>query len=112
MWLATKLGFYSIVRKDDGVHVRSRVLQDLQNLVSAAGLRQEIQTWPAADHRFRIIISSEQLARVMTALTNSIDYSNFKSMIGNTPDQKGKSKAYGSIWSTMYALQDSEPHGA
>ncbi len=86
MWLATKHCFYSIAHKqapDDGkpavYHVRARVRGDLENLLKATGMLQEIQEWPKADYRYRIIVSQQEAFEIMNHLAESLDYSNFKS---------------------------------
>ena len=109
MWLATKHGFYSIIQKGQGVYyVRARVRQDLENLLEASGLTSEVHAWPTADYRYRIIIGSEELLRVVVALTATLDYSNFKGCVAQQPDQRNKLGAYHEIWGTMAALQDQE----
>lgn len=108
MWLATKLGFFSIVQKqppDDGdaavYHVRARVRADLENLLGATGLQREILAWPSADYRFRIMASQREVFDIMSALAESIDYDNFKGVVAATPDQRPKLDAYGKVWSTL-----------
>ena len=38
MWIASKYGFFSIVKKKEGFHVRGRSLKDLKNLKKAASI--------------------------------------------------------------------------
>jgi hypothetical protein len=101
MWLCTKLGFYSIVKKSDGLHVRSRVLSDLVNLRSAANLVDvPLQNWSGADYRHRLVLAHEgQQAAVWMALMNSVTYSNFKSEIGQSQEQSHKLRDYHDIHS-------------
>jgi hypothetical protein len=112
MWLATKFGFYSIVQKQapkDGkpavFHVRARVRKDLENLITATALQKEIQEWKNADYRYRIIVGQQEVTEIMAHLAESLDYDNFKSMIGNTPDQRAKLHGYHEIWGVMMDLQ-------
>lgn len=112
MWLATKYGFFSVVQKqapDDGepavYHVRARVRTDLENLLKATGLTQEIQEWPKADYRYRIIAGQQEVFEIMSHLAESLDYDNFKSMIAETKDQRHKLHAYHDVWSIMAYLQ-------
>ena len=107
MWIASKLGFYSIVQKDtDEWHVRARVRDDLVRLTAAVYLSAEIQEWPAADYRWRVIIrDQDQIRAIFQALAGTIDYSNFKSEIGNRPDQRPKLDAYHTLWANLYAIQ-------
>ncbi len=112
MWIATKYGFYSIVRKRESqdsdaivYHVRARLRSDLENLLHASRLRKEIVESSHADYRYRFIGSEADVAQVMSCLAATLDYNNFKSKIGRTPDQKSKLNAYHEIWSVMAKLQ-------
>ncbi len=78
---------------------------DLENLLHAARLRKEIEEWPHADYRYRFIGSDADVAQVMACLASTLDYDNFKSKIGRTPDQNAKLHAYHEIWSAMAELQ-------
>ena len=75
MWIASKLGFYSIVQKTAGEwHVRARRRADLVNLLDAscpepAATADRIEESPAADYRWRIIVTdAAELAGIFTAL--------------------------------------------
>lgn len=111
MWLATKHGFFSVVEKEEGeFHIRARIKGDLENLRELtwrghAMTLPEIETWPAADYRYRIIVGREDAEATLFLLIRHIDYSNFKSEIAATPDQRDKLGAYHDIWHTMHALQ-------
>ena len=111
MWLATKHGFYSVVEKSPEVfHLRARVKADLENLRDAHVRRYglelpAVETWPGADYRFRIVTDRETAEQALFVLISDIDYSNFKSEIADTPDQRKKLSAYHTIWGTMAALQ-------
>ncbi len=106
MWIASKLGFYSVVQKMPGeFHVRARVRADLERLrdlvMPDTGL--EIFETTDSDYRFRFIV--EDPAGVMLALADSIDYHNFKSQIASDPSQAPKLSAYHSLWHDLLALQ-------
>ena len=91
MWLATKHGFYSIVKKEDGFHVRARIKKDLENLLKECRYpRLIIQEDDRADYRFRVIISKIGIERIFKVLGESIDYDNFKNKIRDTEDQFDK----------------------
>lgn len=105
MWVSSKFGFYSIVKKPDGWNVRARVKKDLENVLAASGLENPIKVYPEADYRFRIIVDAAGLAAVFEVLEKSIDYDNFKSMIGRTPDQQEKLHAYHNVWNEMFNIQ-------
>lgn len=83
------------------------VRQDLVNLLTATGLwEEEILVWPEADYRDRDFIEPRELAVIMAHLAASLDYSNFKSMIGKTADQRAKLDAYHEVWHRLAALQE------
>lgn len=106
MWICSKLGFYSIVQKEDAWHVRARTRKDLKNLVTQAELHTEIQEWPGADYRWRILVKHHwDMETVFRVLLESIDYSNFKGRISADPDQGEKAGAYGRFWGDMCRIQ-------
>lgn len=106
MWLATRHGFYSIVQKNSAWHVRARRKGDLLPLVAALKIGpSEIQRWPAADYRWRIIIDRDQLDVLFVWLASSITYNNFKSEIAGLPSQREKLPAYGELWHSLAAIQ-------
>ena len=107
MWLATKHGFYSIVKKEDGFHVRARIKKDLENLLKECGYsRHRIQEDELADYRFRAIVSQIGIDRIFETLSKGIDYDNFKNKIRDTEDQFDKMLPYGTIWLSMAFMQD------
>lgn len=102
MWLFTKHGFYSIVQKAPSEwHVRARVRGDLDNLLTAANLESKIIDTRAGDYQWRIILRKKCDLMAVAGAVFAIDYENFKDMIADTPDQKGKLQAYHTIWSLM-----------
>lgn len=104
MWLMTKHGFYSIVRKKSGeFHVRSRERHDLESLLQRVPLPGvEIQTSSATDYSHRIIVGREMVLKILQFLGETLDYGNFKEMIHENPDQSQKTTAYGEIWKVMF----------
>jgi hypothetical protein len=101
MWLMTKFGFYSIVRKDEGrFHIRSRERVDIENLVRLVPLTNaEILESRTTDYRFRVIVGHEELMSVLKSLGNELDYDNFKSCIDRTPGQSHK--PYHEVWGVL-----------
>ena len=109
MWLFTKRGFYSVVRKSDKEwHVRARAKRDLENLVMLVGGRNKVHTSPDADYRYRIVCDGATAKKMIACLAEDIDYSNFKGMVGATPDQADKMPAYHEIWGVMYDYQQAK----
>jgi hypothetical protein len=106
MWLFTKHGFYSIVRKSaEEYHIRARVKQDLQNLKDLLELTDPIHESRSADYRYRLVVGKKVYLSVMALVTRSVDYENFKNKVSMTEDQMGKLKAYHEIWALMEELQ-------
>ena len=101
-WIFCRKGAYSIVRKGGPGKwsVRSRVRNDLVNLCLDINLPESrILTGDGTDYAFRLVINTTELSRVFAAIEESIDYSNFKSMVALQPDQVHKLHAYHEIWS-------------
>ena len=107
MWLCTKFGFYSIARKKAAEwHVRGRCEQDLVNLKETCDLQEPVIRTTPADYRWRIVIEDKAtMDRVFQVLCDTLDYSNFKGKIGQTPDQRDKLNIYHSWWDDMYGFQ-------
>ena len=101
MWLMTKFGFYSIVRKDEGrFHIRSREKVDIENLVRQVPLPDAIILKSnTADYRFRVIVGSKELHAVLEFLGNKLDYGNFKDCVDRTPGQSHK--PYHEVWGVL-----------
>ena len=98
MWLATKFGFFSIVLKRDGFHVRARTSEDLDCLKSAAGVKAPVVVSHDTDYCARVIVDQAGLGRIMAALVETLDYRNFKGMIAENPSQRDKGRWYFEIW--------------
>ncbi|MGJ8653069.1 MAG: hypothetical protein ACSHX8_07330 [Opitutaceae bacterium] len=109
MWLATQHGFYSIVQKEEDLYfVRARIQKDLENLIDSFCLDAEIQIWPTADYRFRIIVNKNDFLQILLDLGAALDYSNFKGRIAQVDDQREKLGPYHRIWEMMEDMQDQE----
>ena len=111
MWIFTKQGFFSIVRKKyldqpKPYQVRARSLQDLENLIKVAELDEEIIETPYADYFFRIIADEADLVKIFNFLQADLKYENFKDMVGRQKDQRDKLDAYHKIWNVMYNYQN------
>ena len=114
MWIASKFGWFSIVKKDGGVHVRARNEADLAELQAAVGgefAKMKIHSTPAADYCARVFVPQEEAAHVLHAImrtfAESIDYANFKGEIGALPSQRDKLSCYHDVWDTMFRYQRS-----
>jgi len=97
MWIFAQDGFYSIVKKTDGYHVRSRCRQDLFNLGFTP-----VESYARSDYPWRVILSTEaELLQLMEQLGQTVNYPNFKSRVGQRPDQRHRLAAYNDIWGLM-----------
>jgi hypothetical protein len=81
-------------------------LDALWELAYAAGLTlPNVEHWPLADYAYRIVCDRPQAMATLALLMQSIDYSNFKSMIARSPTHCRKLTAYHDVWHTMAELQ-------
>jgi len=109
MWIASKIGFFSLVQKDSRLHVRGRKRRDLEQLATLLGMGpRQVEEWPSADYRWRILLPATATVSVLGALAGTVDYPNFKSAIAASPDQAEKLGAYHSLWQDLFDLQDSD----
>ena len=107
MWIASKFGFYSIVCKDeDQFHVRARLIGDLQNLLAATGLDEEIHQSDYSDYKYRLVVGHDAVRKITSTLAETLDYPNFKNKIAETSSQATKLDAYHEIWEVMYSEQE------
>lgn len=101
MWIMSTLGFYSIVKKEGGIHIRARKRGDIERLLNVCGFHTGILESREADYRYRIIIPEGDLGFVMEILGSSVEYPNFKDAIAGVASQQSRVGAYHRIWSEM-----------
>lgn len=105
MWLFTVHGFYSLVAKDGGYHLRARVKQDLANIKRLTRVKAEVvKSFEGSDYPWRMILTEAEKEVIMRKLSDSIDYGNFKGAVGQRADQAVKLPAYHRVWATMASL--------
>jgi len=105
MWVFSKWGFVSIVKKGvngDEWQVRSRSREDLINLIKAADLRGQnvIETF-GSDYRYRLVIKADELSLIFDAFESSIDYPNYKTRLSQTPGQEKNCRAAHTVWGVI-----------
>lgn len=118
MWIASKYGYFSIVKKDGGWHIRARSKEDLELLRTAVGgdfVHLVVHLTPEADYCSRIFVEDDPegkklMEALFSTLEASIDYPNFKDEVGKISSQKEKLKYYGRIWSEMMDYQARKEH--
>src|SRR6056297_1051824 len=96
MWIFTKYGFYSAVcaRQGDGsygqpvdpdrIMVRARIKAHLESLIAAFPeelATAEIKAFPGTDYAYRIFIPKQVWSKVLAALSDDLDYDNFKAAV-------------------------------
>lgn len=123
MWLFTRYGFFSVVcaRQGDGHYgepidpdrlmVRARVHQHLDALKTRfpdllSGC--EIQQFPGSDYAHRLFVAKSTWATISEALSQELDYDNFKSEVSRFQGRGGAAyvQALHKVWSVMYGIQD------
>jgi hypothetical protein len=110
MWLFTRYGFYSITRSPDDpdkLQVRARVRRDLENLQGVTALVGPILETPAADYRWRWIVTPSDAETITRCLTADISYSNFKEAVAREPDQAAKLRGLHDVWEIHHGWQKS-----
>jgi hypothetical protein len=117
MWLASTIGFYSIVEKSPDrpqqtLTVRARVREDLDTLRSK--YLQDLsptQYDPAADYHFRGTAPAESVAKAIGKLVLDIDYMSFKDEVARLQGDE-RAVIYYSAWSAFRRLQSLSPAAA
>jgi len=112
MWLFTKFGFFSVVKKEsdgaDTLTIRARVKADLENLIKYYLIGEfKILTFPEADYRYRIIVPKEVFTKAIAEITKDINYENFKNEVYDLQGS-GRANSYGKVWAELYKLQESK----
>lgn len=115
MWIFTRHGFFSITQRPEidpanPVQIRARCREDLEGLCkrwSALLGGFSIIDTPQGDYPARVCVNRATFAALMAEIARDVDYPNFKSEVGRTPDQADKLHAYHGIWKLMadYQLQ-------
>jgi crotonobetainyl-CoA:carnitine CoA-transferase CaiB-like acyl-CoA transferase len=112
MWMATRIGFFSVVEKDGQVHVRARARGDLAELCEFMGWsRAWMEQWPNADYRWRVRVNRALFQALCSRLPELVDYPNFKSEVARRPRQRAKLPAYSRLWQDLQELQWQEEGG-
>lgn len=114
MWVASRLGFFSIVRdlRDaSAVQVRARRrahLDALRRLAAEAGVRMDAPiSTPGRDYPWRVIVADRHLPTLLAALAADVEYTNFKAAVGR--EDPDAAAVYGRVWAALMALDDRGP---
>jgi hypothetical protein len=114
IWVFTQDGFYSVTAYDEApggprpdanelVVVRTRARDDLTRL-SGWIHDAEIVATPSADYPFRIVCGREEWARYLVAMTEQIDYTNFKQRVEERLGTR-RHDVLLSVWTTLRRLE-------
>ena len=107
MWLLTPIGFFSAVRKTGDSHLtlRARVHGDLEAL-RARYLPQLSPTLAGGgtDYPYRATCTHAQWASALAQMAQDIDYSNFKTEVGNRQGHE-RAHVYSKVWSALTQLE-------
>jgi len=100
MWICLNDAFISAVldpREPGKLKVRARNIEHLQTLFPG----EKIITTKDSDYRHRVIITKEQLEKVLVERLRGIDYDNFKSSVKDDELHK----VYADFWHVHYRYQ-------
>lgn len=113
MWVFTKIGFYSVVRKpglgSELLEVRPRRREDLERLNAKTGLKAPILENAGTDYPFRVRMVREVWAKFLGDSAMTIDYENFKEEIlfGKVEaksDREWRHQIYHEVWKILLHL--------
>lgn len=110
MWIFTKYGFFSAVRKLNSrrIVVRARVKSHLERLRER--FREELKSspvilTPVADYPYRIEVSATVWRKCFNVIAAEIDYDNFKDEVSSTSSPDYKDALY-AVWATMRRVRE------
>jgi hypothetical protein len=108
MWIFTKHGFISAVRKNahpDVLTIRARDKQSLEELIAFTGV--ELAKSPDGDYPYRVFVKPELFAQWVSSQALAVDYNNFKSEVAK---QRGHEFAgpLHNVWSAMLEVEDED----
>jgi hypothetical protein len=106
MWMMTKDGFFSTVQKPgqtDEVTVRSRVKQDLLNLLDRLNHEAEILEGAGTDYPYRIVVKKMVWVDYVSRMAENLDYENFKNTVPE--DDQKRHDCYFGVWRELLRLE-------
>jgi hypothetical protein len=108
VWIASTLGFFSIVadQKDDAyVHVRARQRRHLEQLVehlarqTTLRLERHLLATPERDYPWRLVLPRRYLSTLLHCLAETVDYPNFKAAVKRI--DPAAAAAYARVWAVL-----------
>lgn len=104
MWICLPNAFMSIVQdKNDSNRLVARARAS-SHLYSVFGSKANVIETTDSDYRYRVFLTREEMAMVLSDLLLDVDYDNFKAKTGTVdPDL---AEMYGKWWYDHYKLQE------
>ncbi len=111
MWIMSRTGFFSVVAHRDNpglVLVRARKIDQLKRLSeeNPTGPFEIVET-PSADYPVRTTITKDRFESIVTWMTRSIDYDNFKNSVHDDPKCSDDYHDFlGKVWSQSRRMKN------
>lgn len=103
MWMATTLGFFSVVKKEETIHVRARCEKDIEALIAFLKLKRKPIFTPRADYLWRVCLRVHEWEKAFPALAQLVIYDNFKSEIAK--HNKKREALYHQVWALLLKIE-------
>lgn len=101
MWVFTKFGFFSAVRKGDKIAVRARRREHLEKLCAFLPQKWKIETSTDTDYKYRVRMAPAVWSEVLELIAEDIDYDNFKGAV----ERGAYLDALHRVWHEMHKIQ-------
>ena len=124
MWIATKIGFFSVVEKEHHNNpngqklfvVRARDSGDLHRLIQLIKnkIKKEliIYSYDKSDYPHRIYLETQKdFETTLATLAEKVTYPNFKDEILETSHQQDKVQPYSDLWLGLLLSHNKEAFG-
>lgn len=105
MWIFSKSGFFSIVKKDGAIQIRARHPEHLQRLVREYELDVDLILTPDADYCSRVVIDADSFPDLMARMARDVDYSNVKTAVGKTLQDPVMEGVMVNAWRLLWNFQ-------
>lgn len=111
MWVATTLGFYSVVStgRADQVMIRARARKDLVALKRRFKMDNKIYHSPKRDYLYRVLTTSTRWSQIVAALAeDTVKYTNFKDAVARVDPERAHT--YLGVWSALLRIEREGDH--
>ncbi len=106
MWVFTKNGFVSAVRKKEYPNVLTVRARDRESLVELSEIADvQIAKSPDGDYPYRLFVNPEVFASWVMDAAIEIDYHNFKSVVASVRGYEF-ANALNNVWVAMLKVED------